>query len=132
MKKLNKKGFTLVELLTVMVILITILMIAIPSITAALSRSENKQLEATKQALAASANIKLTKSDFNNSYNKFRGLEQPQCYVKIERIYDKFSESEKEDIEKNNLKNGCIGYKDGDLTFIESDKCETECTLNVE
>ena len=39
--KLNNKGFTLVELLAVLAILITILLVAIPSITSSLSRSEH-------------------------------------------------------------------------------------------
>ena len=56
--RLNNKGFTLVELLTVMVILVTILMIAIPSITAAMSRSEDKQVAAKKESIKSIALIK--------------------------------------------------------------------------
>ena len=43
MKKLNKKGFTLVELLAVIVILAVIMSIAIPSITSSIERSKDKQ-----------------------------------------------------------------------------------------
>lgn len=43
MKRLNKKGFTLVELLVVIVILAVIMSIAIPSITSSIERSKDKQ-----------------------------------------------------------------------------------------
>lgn len=43
MKRLNKKGFTLVELLVVIVILGVIMSIAIPSITSSIERSKDKQ-----------------------------------------------------------------------------------------
>ena len=43
MKELNKKGFTLVELLVVIVILGVIMSIAIPSITSSIERSKDKQ-----------------------------------------------------------------------------------------
>ena len=42
-KRLNKKGFTLVELLVVIVILAVIMSIAIPSITSSIERSKDKQ-----------------------------------------------------------------------------------------
>lgn len=45
MKRLNKKGFTLVELLVVIVILGVIMFIAIPSITSSIERSKDKQKE---------------------------------------------------------------------------------------
>ena len=44
MKRLNKKGFTLVELLVVIVILGVIMSIAIPSITSSIERSKDKQI----------------------------------------------------------------------------------------
>ena len=45
MKELNKRGFTLVELLVVIVILGVIMSIAIPSITSSIERSKDKQKE---------------------------------------------------------------------------------------
>ena len=43
--KLNNKAFSLVELLAVLVILATILIIAIPSISSSLNKSEEQELE---------------------------------------------------------------------------------------
>ncbi len=52
MKK-NNRGFTLVELLAVIVILLAISVVAIPSISAAVERSKQNTLTKKKQVLAA-------------------------------------------------------------------------------
>ena len=57
MKKLNKKGFTLVELLVVIVILVIIMSIAIPSITSSLDRSKAKQRDAKVELIESAAEI---------------------------------------------------------------------------
>lgn len=57
MKKLNKKGFTLVELLVVIVILVIIMSIAIPSITSSLDRSKAKQRDAKVKLIESAAEI---------------------------------------------------------------------------
>ena len=131
MKKLNNKGFTLVELLTVIVILITILTIAIPSITASLSRSEDKQLEAKKQSIAASALIKIKKSDFNSGeYNKFKNGE---CFISVSKLIDRNYINKEDTLDKNkNTIEGCIGYELGDLKFFDNDDTENKCIKGCE
>lgn len=57
MKRLNKKGFTLVELLVVLVILVVIMSIAIPSITSSLERSKEKQKDATIKLIVSAAEL---------------------------------------------------------------------------
>lgn len=57
MKKLNKKGFTLVELLAVLVILIAITSIAIPTINSALERSKGKQNEQRIRIIESAAEL---------------------------------------------------------------------------
>ena len=57
MKKLNNKGFTLVELLAVLVILIAIMSIAIPSISSSLERSKSKQDTAKQKILESAAEL---------------------------------------------------------------------------
>lgn len=55
--KLNNKGFTLVELLAVVVILLAISVIAISSISSAMERNKAKQDEAKKEVLESYAKI---------------------------------------------------------------------------
>ena len=57
MKKLNKKGFTLVELLVVLVILAVIMSIAIPSVTSSIERSKDKQKKAKIELIESAAEI---------------------------------------------------------------------------
>lgn len=56
-KKINNKGFTLVELLSVMVILVSIALIAVGSVTSSLSRRENKELEEQQELAIGAAKI---------------------------------------------------------------------------
>ena len=56
---LNNKGFSLVELLAVLVILATILIIAIPSISSSLNKSEEQELEKRKQLVLSEVEIKI-------------------------------------------------------------------------
>lgn len=57
MKKLNKKGFTLVELLVVLVILAVIMSIAIPSVTSSIERSKQKQKDAKIELIVSAAEL---------------------------------------------------------------------------
>ena len=72
MRKLNNSGFTLVEVLAVLVILIAIMSIAIPSISSSLERNKGKQDENKKKILESAAELYVTdhKNDFvSNEYN---------------------------------------------------------------
>lgn len=53
MKKLNRKGFTLVELLAIIVILAVILVVAIPPILDAMDNSKKKSLENSAKSVAS-------------------------------------------------------------------------------
>lgn len=57
MKKLNRKGFTLVELLVVLVILVVIMAVAIPSVTSSIERSKQKQKDSKIELLESAAEI---------------------------------------------------------------------------
>jgi len=59
MMNLNNKGFSLVELLAVLVILSTILIIAIPSISSSLNKSEKQNLEKRKQLVLSEVELKI-------------------------------------------------------------------------
>ena len=57
MKKINKKVFTLIELLVVIVILIVIMSIAIPSVTSSIERSKDKQKKQVIKLVESSAEL---------------------------------------------------------------------------
>ena len=57
MKKLNKKGFTLIELMVVIAILVIIMGIALPNITSSIERSKEKQKQNKLQLVTSSAEL---------------------------------------------------------------------------
>jgi len=65
MKKLNNKGFTLVELLAVVAILVIIMMIALPNISSAIERTKTKQNKAVEKVIVTAGNLYV--SDHKNS-----------------------------------------------------------------
>lgn len=77
MKRLNNKGFTLVELLAVLVILIAIMSIAIPSISSSLERSKDKQNGARKKVLESAAELYVT--DHRNNIDS-------SCCVSLDKL----------------------------------------------
>ena len=100
MKKLNNNGFTLVELLAVIVILLIIMGIAIPSITSALSRNEEKQINAKKDLIVSEVEIRLSKKD-----GFYRPLKEGSCYLNIDKLLDLgwITESMAEDNDENEI-----------------------------
>ena len=81
MKKIiNNKGFTLVELLAVLVILSAIMGIAIPSITSSMERSKEKQNEQKKEMLESFAELYVT--DHKNAIYK-NLVSNDSCYIDI-------------------------------------------------
>ena len=65
--KLNKKGFTLVELLVVLVILVVIMTIAIPSVTSSIERSKQKQRDSKIELIVSAAELYIDRH--KNSYS---------------------------------------------------------------
>ena len=66
-KRMNRKGFTLVELLAVVVILLAISVIAVTSISAAIERANVKRDDASKKALYTVARTYF--DDYKNTIN---------------------------------------------------------------
>ena len=67
MKKLNRKGFTLVEVLVVLVILVIIMSIAIPSVTSSIERSKQKQKDQKIELIISAAELYVDR--YKNSYS---------------------------------------------------------------
>ena len=78
--RLDNKGFTLVELLAVLVILVAIMGIAIPSISSSLERTKDKQNDARLEIIKSAAEMYVT--DHKNAvYGNLD--EQGKCYFNI-------------------------------------------------
>ena len=100
-RKLNEKGFTLVEVLAVLVILVAIMGIAIPSISSSLERTKEKQNKARYKIIESAAEQYVTDHK-NQVYNK---LSSNKCYLLVSDLSDYLSEDEMVDADEASLKN---------------------------
>ena len=89
MNRLNNKGFTLVELLAVLVILIAITSIAIPTINSSLGRSKEKQNIQKQKILESAAELYVAehKNSFSGECISLQVLKEGN-YVDDEAIKD--------------------------------------------
>ena len=71
MKRLNRKGFTLIELMAVVAILIIIMGIALPNITSSIERSKQKQKQSKIDLIISSAELYF---DRHSSVSKTNGV----------------------------------------------------------
>lgn len=122
--KLNNKGFTLVELLGVIIILMAILYLAIPSLTSSVERSKRKQFEQKKELIISAgelyiSDIKTTKRKCRITLDKLKNEDylsgitiinpfNDKEEIKGEVIYNKDSA----DIYTFCMDNECDNYKD--------------------
>ena len=95
-KKLNKRGFSLVELLAVLVILSAIMGIALPSITSSMERNKGKQDEdwdkvvliPIKTETDSNGNITSVKSNLDMESASLKGGEKD--LIKMQVLYTTF------------------------------------------
>ncbi|MBQ8192803.1 MAG: prepilin-type N-terminal cleavage/methylation domain-containing protein [Bacilli bacterium] len=116
MKRLNKKGFTLVELLVVLVILVVIMSIAIPSITSSLERSKEKQKDATIKLIVSAGELYADRHK-----NTFDGI------VTVAELIDNgflTREEARDPFNDSSTLCGYVNYEDSDYKFVEDD---SEC-----
>ena len=127
MKKLNNKGFTLVELLAVLVILVAIMSIAIPSISSSLERSKGKQEESKHKILESAAELYVT--DHRNS------IKNSSCVITLETLLNEnyIDEDAATDSDGNDLvlDQTCVKYEkdaEGKITYeYETGGCGNPC-----
>ena len=112
--KLNRKGFTLVELLAVVVILLAISVIAVSSISAAIERNKVKQNDAKIEIIISYA--KLYYEDHKNSLNK----RATKC-ISLDELAD-LLDSEKKDADGIEF-SGVIKYNENGTKFEYVDSC---------
>lgn len=106
--KLNNKGFTLVELLAVVVILLAISVIAISSISAAIERNKEKQNEAKIDVIISYAKL---------YYDEHRNTETDKC-IELDKL--ELSDSERVNADGENF----VGVvKIDTMEFVENGTC---------
>lgn len=118
MKKLNKKGFTLVELLVVIVILVIIMSIAIPSVTSSLERSKQKQRTAKIQLIESAAELYADrhKNSFGVGDKVSIGMLISENFLTKDEAIDPFT---------NNQMQGCVLYNA--VSTFKYEERESEC-----
>lgn len=126
-KRFNNRGFTLVELLVVIVILIAIVSLAIPSITSSMERSKDKINAGKKEVLGSAGELYLS----SNNRSKLNTYYSGDCYVTLTELKTDGYISDEEMKDANGDKFGEQVYWDKDkdvYTTSDSsgvDKCIT-------
>jgi prepilin-type N-terminal cleavage/methylation domain-containing protein len=114
MKKLNNKGFTLVELLAVIVILIIITAIAIPSISSSIERTNDSQRKAKEESILSAAELYL--SDHKTYREEFYG---GYCYIKVDSLVPNYIDDEATKYNNERVGN-YVYYKDSKIQLSDS------------
>lgn len=127
--RLNDKGFTLVELLAVLVILAAIMGIALPSITSSMERNKDKQNESKEKLLESFAEIYV--SDHKVAiYDNLVSIHADECYIDISDLRNNGYLSDDADIDANgNQMNGYVIFNktNNSYTFHIGDPSGVEC-----
>ena len=119
MKKLNDKGFTLVELLAVLVILIAITGIAIPTISSSLERTKDKQNEARYKILESAAEQYVT--DYKNDvYINLNNLGRNSCFITLTDLSEYLSSDDMKDADGEELTGRVIFEKPNNYNYTET------------
>jgi len=116
-KKLNNKGFTLVELLAVLAILIAIMSIAIPTISSSLERTKEKQNQARYKIIESAAEQYVT--DYKNAIYTNMGT-NTSCYIQVKDI-NYLSSDEMKDANDNDLSNNYVIFNKLDNSYTYSE-----------
>ena len=109
MKKLNNRGFTLIEVLAVIVILVIIVAIAIPNISASLDRQTCKTTVNKAKLIESAAQFYV--SDNRNNIIKNMGSED-KCVITTKELEGKYFNSDESKWELDNDKKKYITADD--------------------
>ena len=100
-EKINNRGFTLVELLVVIVILIAIVSLAIPSITSSMERSKDKINAGKLEVLGSAGELYLSSKNRSKLNTYYSG----DCYVTLTELKTNgyISDDDMKDADGNNF-----------------------------
>lgn len=120
MIKLNNKGFTLIELLAVLAIMVTIMAIAIPSITSSVERNRSKQDKAKQKVIISAAEVYL-----NDHVND---ISTNNCYITISDLKTNgyLTDEEIKDSDGHTM-TGIIIKNGSDLKYSNSNESGSKC-----
>ena len=121
MRKLNNKGFTLVELLAVVVILVIIMTVALPNISSSIERSQNKQDAAMEKVIISAGELYVSKHKASIK-NKLSTISS--CSISVQ---DLTSENYLSSEDVSNYSSSCLNYNGSNFEYKDSgcvaDKC---------
>ena len=120
----RQRGFTLIELIAVLVILTIIRSIAIPSISASIERSKEKQRNAKIKIMESAAEIYIV--------DRKSLITSSSCYVKIDELISStlINADDKIDPTTNSDFGGCILYNKLEGTYSYQDTCGTNYCIS--
>lgn len=120
----RQRGFTLIELIAVLVILTIIMSIAIPSISASIERSKEKQRNAKIKIMESAAEIYIV--------DRKSLITSSSCYVKINELISStlINADDKIDPTTNSDFGGCILYNKLEGTYSYQDTCGTNYCIS--
>lgn len=105
--KKKQKGFTLTELLGVVVILLTIVLVAVPTIGSTMEKNKNRILEQKKKMIISAAEVYASNNKKTINYD---GFLNGSCYISVLEIKNAELLTESELTDANNKE---IVLKDG-------------------
>lgn len=128
-KKLNNKGFSLVELLAVLIILITILTIAIPSITSSVERNKENMVKKKYDLIEAAAESYV--NQYKNSFQDFSLFNDGSCCLDIGDIIARglLTAAEIKDADDNTI-DGYVCYNKDTFEYNYSGNSTDKCLIN--
>lgn len=139
---MNNKGFTLVELLGVLVILLAIILVAIPSITSTFERNKIKINNQKREVVLSAAEIYVNKYKKEFEYASFL---TGRCGIAVSKVKEKElltddellnSENQKLNVEYEDgtviadIENAMIKYNDGNFEFGDVRACYKKGDVN--
>ena len=107
--KLNNKGFTLVELLAVLVILVAIMSIAIPSISSSLERTKDKQNKA-RYTIIESALEQYITDNKNAVYDTLNQNGVDTCRMQVHQLKEYLSKDDMKNADDESLENSFVTF----------------------